>query len=103
MYVLVIALRVSDAQTLLRLVSLADQVLTGCFTDVPPAQLIGAYPCNCLFAAVYMQILHLKWNVSTPAYLVAMMSIQNDAIPNDNWVSASLCHQALFQLIMFSL
>ena len=103
LHVLVIPFRVSDAQTLLRLVSLANQVLTGCFADVSPAQLIGAYPCNCLFAAVYMQILHLKWNVSTSAYLVAMMSIQNDAIPNDNRISASLCNQALFQLIMFSL
>ena len=86
LHVLVIPFRVSDAQTLLRLVSLANQVLTGCFADVSPAQLIGAYPCNCFFTTVDMQILHLKWNVSTPAYLVAMML---DAIfhPEDDILS----------------
>ena len=103
LYILVISFRVPRSQTFFSLIPLANQVLTGCFTDVPSAQLVGTYTCYGFFTAVHTQVLHLKRNISSPANFIAMMPVQNDSIPDNNWVSTSLRNQASFQFIMFGL
>ena len=89
--VLIISIWILDCSgKLLSLKLLAYQILPSFLGDVPSAKLIGADPGDCFRFAGEVHLKDSKGNLMPHAYLVAIMTVNDNPVPCDDWITAAV-------------
>ena len=98
--VLIISIWILDCSgQLLSLKLLAYQILPSFLGDIPSAKLIGAGPGDCFRFAGEVHLKDSKGNLMPHAYLIAIMTVNDNTIPNHKTFNAAFIGNTSFQQI----
>ena len=82
----------------LKLILLSNEISSGFLRDISAAELIAADPDNRLLSVLKWHLSYSIGNVKSIAYLVTVMTINNDVIPCDDRLSATVYCKIYFEL-----
>ncbi len=82
----------------LKFILLSNEISSGFLRDISAAKLIAADPYNRLLSVLKWHLSYSIGNVKSIAYLVTVMTINNDVIPCDDWLSATVYCKIYFEL-----
>ena len=74
----------------LKFILLSNEISSGFLRDISAAELIAADPDNRLLSVLKWHLSYSIGNVKSIAYLVTVMTINNDVIPCDDRLSATV-------------
>ncbi len=82
----------------LKFILLSNEISSGFLRDISAAELIAADPDNRLLSVLKWHLSYSIGNVKSIAYLVTVMTINNDVIPCDDRLSATVYCKIYFEL-----
>ena len=82
----------------LKLILFSDEIASGFLGDISATELIAADPDNRLLPVLKWHLPYSIGNVKPIAYLVTVMTVNDDVIPCDDWLSAAVHCKIYFEL-----
>jgi hypothetical protein len=78
------------ARNFLKFILFANEVASGFLCDISAAELVAANPNNGPFPILEWHLSHGIGDVKPVAYLVTVVTVNDDVIPCDDWITATV-------------